>query len=175
MPAPGKLVRRNFHAANPGEPWLTCISEFTAYHGKLYLSAIIDCYDGMVVGWKTGRHPTMDLADNMLKDALKFGPRLLEREPILHSDRGTHYRSNSWITMTRKEHLTRSMSKKGCSPDNSACEGFFGRRKNEMFSFRSQPDVSELETAVNEYIEFCNHVRIKVSLGGVSIPEHMCW
>ncbi|WP_105674242.1 IS3 family transposase [Arthrobacter sp. MYb213] len=71
-PAPENLVRRNFHAANPGELWLTDISEFSAHNGKLYLSAIIDCYDGMVVGWKTGRHPTMDLAENALKDALAF-------------------------------------------------------------------------------------------------------
>lgn len=171
-PAPDNLVRRNFHAANPGKLWLTDISEFSAHNGKLYLSAIIDCCDGLVVGWKTGRHPTMDLADNTLKNALSFWPPLSGRELVIHSDRGTHYRSNSWITMTRAENLTRSMSKKGCLPDNSACEGFFGRLKNEMFYFRSWPDTAELEAVVNEYIEFYNNERIKISLGGLSIAEY---
>ena len=44
--------------------------------------------------------------------------------------------------------LTRSMSKKGCSPDNSACEGFFGRLKNEMFYGRCWDGVS-----IEEFID----------------------
>lgn len=150
----------------------TDISEFSAHNGKLYLSTIIGCNDGMVVGWKTGRHPTMVLAENTLKDALAFWPPECGRELVIHSDRGTHYRSNSWITMTRTENLTRSISKKWCSRDNSACEGFFGRLKNEMFYFRSWPEVAELEAAVNEYIDYYNNERIKVSLGGLSIAEY---
>ena len=53
--------------------------------------------------------------------------------PLVHSDRGCHYRWPEWINLMDTAGLTRSMSKKGCSPDNSACEGFFGRLKNEMF------------------------------------------
>ncbi len=49
--------------------------------------------------------------------------------PIIHSDRGAHYRWPDWINRMNKTNLTRSMSKKGCSPDNSACEVFFGRIK----------------------------------------------
>lgn len=45
---------------------------------------------------------------------------------IVHSDRGAHYRWPGWIERVENAKLTRSMSKKGCSPDNSACEGFFG-------------------------------------------------
>lgn len=62
------------------------------------------------------------------------------------------------------------MSKKGCTPDNSACEGFFGRLKNEMFHYRSWKDVSidkfilELDT----YLRWYNEKRIKMSLGGLS-------
>ena len=52
--------------------------------------------------------------------------------------------------------LTRSMSKKGCSPDNSACEGFFGRLKNEMFYGRSWKDVTieEFIRILDEYIHW---------------------
>lgn len=61
---------------------------------------------------------------------------------MIHSDRGCHYRWPGWIERAEKAGLTRSMSNKGCSPDNSACEGFFGRLKNEMFYGRPSHDVS---------------------------------
>ena len=66
--------------------------------------------------------------------------------------------------------LTRSMSKKGCSPDNSACEGFFGLLKNEMFYGRSWKDVTieKFITILDEYIHWYSEKRIKVSLGGMS-------
>ena len=56
---------------------------------------------------------------------------------MVHSDRECHYRWPDWIRIMDTAELTRSMSKKGCSPDNSACEGFFGRLKNEMFYNRN--------------------------------------
>ncbi len=71
-------------------------------------------------------------------------------------------------------HLIRSMSKKGCSPDNAACEGFFGRLKNEFFYGESWLDIS-LENFIeqlDEYLVWYNHERIKLSLGGMSIIKH---
>ena len=69
---------------------------------------------------------------------------------------------------------TRSMSKKGCSPDNSACEGFFGRMKNEMFYGRNFVGVT-IETFVeiiNDYIIWYNIKKIKASLGYLSPMEY---
>lgn len=69
-----------------------------------------------------------------------------------------------------KYDLTRSMSKKGCSPDNSACEGFFGRLKNEMFYGRSWKGVTieQFTKYLNDYINWYAEDRIKMSLGGMS-------
>ena len=70
--------------------------------------------------------------------------------------------------------LTCSMSKKGCSPDNAAFEGFFGRLKNEMFCGRSWIDIS-METfidEINSYINWYNTKRIKQSLGYMSPTEY---
>ena len=69
-----------------------------------------------------------------------------DEKPIVHSDRGCHYRWPEWIKIMDDAGLTRSMSRKGCSPDNSACEGFFGHLKTEMFygyNWVSIPDDSE--------------------------------
>ncbi len=69
-----------------------------------------------------------------------------------------------------KAGLTRSMSKKGCSPDNSACEGFFGRLKNEMFYGVSWQGVT-IDSFIREldlYMRWYVNDRIKLSLGGMS-------
>lgn len=81
-----------------------------------------------------------------------------------------HYRWPGWIERMEKAGLTRSMSKKGCSPDNSACEGFFGRIKNEMFYNRSWADatINEFIEILDRYIHWYAEKRIKVSLGGLS-------
>ena len=70
--------------------------------------------------------------------------------------------------------LIRSMSKKGCSPANAACEGFFGRLKNEMFYGRSWEKVSldDFRQEIDRYINWYNHKRIKISLGGLSPIEY---
>jgi putative transposase len=67
--------------------------------------------------------------------------------------------------------LTRSMSKKGCSPNNSACcEGFFGRIKNEMFYYRSWEGVSiaQFVDELDSYLRWYNDERIKMSLGAMN-------
>lgn len=171
-PAPPNLVKRNLHADKPSTLWLTDITEFVASNGMVYLSAIVDCFDGKTVGWTTARHPTMSMAEQSLNNAITSHPPSAESPLVLHSDRGTHYRANSWITITRNAGIIRSMSKKGCSPDNSACEGFFGRMKNEMYYHKIWHDVDELNHAVNSYITFYNERRIKASLGGISIQAH---
>ena len=94
--------------------------------------------------------------------------------PIVHSDRGGHYRWPGWIDRMNAASLTRSMSKKGCSPDNSACEGFFGRLKNEMFYNRSWAGVTieAFIAEVNRYLNWYCDKRIKLSLGGMSPLEY---
>ena len=70
--------------------------------------------------------------------------------------------------------LIRSMSKKGCSPDNSACEGFFGRLKNEMFYLRDWSDttIEQFIEKLDTYIHWYNEKRIKLSLGGKSPMQY---
>lgn len=90
--------------------------------------------------------------------------------PIVHTDRGCHYRWPGWIERMEEAGLTRSMSKKGCSPDNSACEGVFGRLKNEMFYCVDWKDVTidEFIQILNDYLVWYNEDRIKQSLNYLS-------
>lgn len=172
-PAPENLINRDFQAAAPNEKWLTDITEFQIPAGKVYLSPIIDCFDGLVISWSMGAHPDAELVNTMLDAAIETVADCNER-PIVHSDRGAHYRWPGWLSRINDAKLIRSMSRKGCSPDNAACEGFFGRLKTELFYPRDwkTETVEQFIQIVNSYIRWYNETRIKLSLGALSPIEY---
>lgn len=171
-PAPDNLVKRDFQAELPNQKWLTDITEFQIPAGKIYLSPMIDCFDGLVVSWTIGTRPDADLVNAMLDEAVET---LSERQsPLIHSDRGAHYRWPGWLSRIEDANLLRSMSAKGCTPDNAACEGFFGRMKNEFF-YPGDWHTVTLERFMEDldsYLRWYNEKRIKVSLGGLSPLEY---
>lgn len=172
-PAPDNVLNRDFSAGAPNEKWLTDITEFQIPAGKVYLSPMIDCFDGMVVSWSIGTRPNAELVNTMLDAAIDKVAASGER-PVVHSDRGGHYRWPGWLARIADAKLVRSMSRKGCSPDNAACEGFFGRLKTEMFFARDwlSTSLEEFVAAVDAYIRWYNEARIKSSLGFRSPAEH---
>lgn len=172
-PAPENLINRDFHAKAPNVKWLTDITEFQIPAGKVYLSPIIDCFDGMVISWSIGTQPDAGLVNTML-DAAIVTVTDGEERPIVHSDRGAHYRWPSWLTRISEAKLVRSMSRMGCSQDNAACEGFFGRLKTELFYPRDWKTITieQFVAEVDDYIRWYNEKRIKISLGSLSPVEY---
>lgn len=171
--APENLLNRNFRATAPNQKWLTDITEFQLPAGKVYLSPIIDCFDGLVVSWSVSMRPDAELVNSMLDAAIATIADSPDR-PIVHSDRGAHYRWPGWLSRMGAARLSRSMSRKACSPDNAACEGFFGRLKNEMYYRRNWLDttVEEFVQQLDSYIRWYNQHRIKLSLGALSPLEY---
>ena len=172
-PAPENLINRDFRADTPNEKWLTDITEFHIPAGKVYLSPMIDCFDGLVVSWTIGTRPDSELVNTMLDAAIETVVTSAIR-PVIHSDRGAHYRWPGWLSRVRSAKLIRSMSRKGCSPDNAACEGFFGRLKTELFYPRNWKDITieQFIQIVDAYIRWYNEKRIKISLGSLSPIEY---
>lgn len=172
-PAPDNLLNRDFSAAAPNQKWLTDITEFQIPAGKVYLSPMIDCFDGLVVSWSIGTRPDADLVNTMLDAAIKTVTASSTR-PVVHSDRGGHYRWPGWMSRIDEARLVPSMSRKACSPDNAACEGFFGRLKNELFYPQNwlSATTQEFMAAIDAYIRWYNEARIKLSLGARSPIEH---
>ena len=126
----------------------------------------------MVASWTIKTNPDADLVNSMLDLAmknLKAGKRL-----VVNFDRGAHYRWPGWLSRMEEANLLRSMSKKGCTADNSAYEGFFGWIKNEMFYNRKWFGVSiaKFLDILNSYLHWYNEQRIKMSLGAMSPLEH---
>ena len=135
------------------------------------MSPIVDSFDGFIPSWTIGTSPNATLVNEMLlKSVDKLKP---DEKPILHTDMGCHYRWQGWIDITENFGLNRSISAKVCSPDNAACEGFFGRLKNEFFYDRDWANYSleDFISALNDYIIWYNEVRIKKSFWFLSPLE----
>jgi transposase-like protein len=91
----GNILQRDFRSDNPDEKWLSDITEFSIPAGKVYLSPMVDCFDGYVVSWTRGPSPDANLVNAMLDDAI--GTLGKGRHPLVHTDRGCHYRWPGWI------------------------------------------------------------------------------
>lgn len=81
-PAPENLLARKFRASRPNEKWLTDITEFQLPAGKVYLSPVIDCFDGKVVSWSIGTSPDAKLVNTMLDDAIDTLSK--NEKPMIH-------------------------------------------------------------------------------------------
>ena len=101
-PAPENIINRDFQATDPNEKWLTDITEFHIRAGKVYLSPIIDCFDGLVISWAIGSKPDADLVNTMLDAAIETIVDCGE-QPIIHSDCGAHYRWPGWLERSVKQ------------------------------------------------------------------------
>ena len=84
------LGERDSHTACPNQKWLTDITEFAIPTGKVYLSPIVDCFDGMLPAWTIGTTPNAALVNGMLYKTI--ATLSTEEHPLIHSDRGCHYR-----------------------------------------------------------------------------------
>lgn len=148
----GNLADRAFHAESPDMLWVTDLMEFSIPADKAYLSPVIDCCDGMLTD-----------ACSTLKDG---------ERPVIHFDRGCRYRWPEWIRIRKGNSLTRSMSAKGCSPDNAAAEGFLGRLKQESFHKQSFVGVSMdgFIGMLDDHMVWYRDKRIKMEFG-ISIMD----
>ena len=155
----------DFSAEAPNRRWVTDITEMRAGGAKLYLSVVLDLYDGRPVSWSVSARPDAELANSSLRAAVA-GLRPGEA-PLVHSDRGCHYRWPGWVEICESAGIARSMSRKGHSPDNAAMEAFFGRMKVELYHGRAW-DLSgpgALAAALDAYCRWYSSGRLK------SFPE----
>lgn len=131
------IIDRKFHSETPNTKWLTGITEFALLAGKVYLSPIVDCFDGFIVSWTVGTSPNAELV-NIMPD-IAIAHRKKGDTPTIHTDRGCHYKWPGWAEQWIEPNYSGSMSKKGCSQDNAACEGFFGRLNHHESKKTSAP------------------------------------
>ena len=160
----------DFHADAPFELVVTDVTEFSLNGFKCYLSPMIDCFDGDLISWSISAHPDDGLCSSSLITArLKAGKGF-----TVHTDGGRCYISDIWKKICLVGGITRSMSRKGTSPDNARAEGFFGTLKREFFHNRDWSGVTfgEFVRELNSYLLWYRDGRIVKELGWQSIRQY---
>jgi transposase InsO family protein len=163
--APNELDR-NFQTNQPNEKWATDVTEFNVGGQKLYLSPVIDLYNGEIVAYQTSRRPVLEMVQTMLGKA--FARLNTGDTPMLHSDQGWHYRHADYKRLLAKHAVTQSMSRPATCLDNAVMESFFAVLKTEYFYPNKFASIEELEHGLDHYIHYYNHERIKLKLNGLS-------
>jgi len=164
------LLNREFTADKPNQKWVTDVTELKyGQSQKAYLSAILDLYDGSIIGYVLGHSNNNQLVFKTLDQALSIAPG---DHPLIHSDRGFQYTSNGFKRKVDKAELTHSMSRVGRCIDNGPMESFWGTLKCEKYYLHKYDTYDELSCAIDEYIHFYNYNRYKKRLNGLSPMEY---
>ena len=164
------LLKRQFDAEQPNQKWVTDVTEFNVNGKKLYLSPIMDLYNGEIIAYNLASQPLSSMVKTMLSDALKV--LAAGEHPCLHSDQGWQYQMPRWQRWLKDNGIIQSMSGRGNCLDNAAMESFFGTLKSECYYLNEYKNVDELRRDVTEYIDYYNHLRIKEKLGGLSPVQY---
>lgn len=160
------LIQRNFIAAAPNQKWLTDITQVACVDGKLYIAAVLDCYNGEIVG--------LSMDDNMRKElcirTFEGACRARDvRGMILHSDRGSQFTSADFRESLARYEAVQSMSGTGRCYDNARMESFFATLKKEkLYKIRTeQMPMAQVKTIVFRYImTYYNRIRVYTSNPG---------
>lgn len=164
------LLNRDFKASQPNQKWVTDITEFSLFGSKLYLSPILDLYNGEIISYTLSERPTLKHVMDMLDSAIDClsGPINL----ILHSDQGWQYQMKQYQYMLVQNGIRQSMSRKGNCLDNAVMENFFGQLKSELLYLRKFASMEEFKAELIEYIDYYNTKRIKSKLKGLSPVQY---
>lgn len=162
------LLKRDFKADKPNEKWATDVTEFKVNNEKLYLSLIIDLFNGEVISFNLSKHPVFHQVVDMLEKAFKKIPD--NTNLILHSDQGWQYQMRQYQYLLKQKGIRQSMSRKGNCLDNACAENFFGILKSELYYINEKEykNIEELKKDIIEYIDYYNNIRIKSKLKGMS-------
>ncbi|WP_255561327.1 IS3 family transposase, partial [Polynucleobacter sp. Fuers-14] len=151
------LLERKFVAKAPNQKWVTDVTEFKIKGEKVYLSPILDLYNGEIVSYEIADRPQISMVMQMLQKAFKqLKPK---DKPILHSDQGWQYQMRFYQEALKEQGLTQSMSRKGNCLDNAVMENWFGIMKSEFFYQEKFETIESFKAELEEYIHYYNHDR----------------
>jgi putative transposase len=155
------VTRHVFVAEAPNELWLTDITEHKTSEGKLYLCAIKDVYSNRIVGYSIDSRMKSRLAVAALNNAV--ARRQVEGGEvagcIVHSDRGSQFRSRKFVHAINRHAMVGSMGRVGACGDNAAMESFFSLLQKNVLDRRSWTTREELRIAIVTWIEKTYHRR----------------
>lgn len=170
MVAPN-VVNRNFRSHEPYRKLATDVTEFSLFGKKLYLSPVMDMYNGEILCHTICAHPTLEMITSMIERLKESGLPL--SGALMHSDQGWHYQHKLYQDALKGMGIVQSMSRKGNCLDNAMMENFFGTLKSELLYLRDFKSMYELRDSLEEYIDYYNNERIKLRLGTSPVKYRM--
>ena len=170
-PVHDDLVQREFTAEAPNQLWLTDITEHPTAEGKLYLCAVKDACSNRIVGYSIDSRMKSRLAVAALVSAI--ARRGVVAGCIVHSDRGSQFRSRKFVRALNRHGLVGSMGRVGAAGDNAAMESFFALLQNNVLDRRRWATHEELRIAIVTWIERTYHrCRRQNALGRLTPVEY---
>lgn len=142
---------------------------YLPYGGKwLYLSSILDLYNGEVVAYSIGDKQDTEFVLDTLQQLSKV------EGTMLHSDQGSVYTSHAYQKAIQEKGIIMSMSRKGTPADNALIESFHSTLKSETFYLENLTCTTTaiVVQTVQEYIHYYNSIRIQAKLNNQSPIEY---
>ena len=139
-PVHDDLVQREFTADAPNELWLTDITEHKTAEGKLYLCAIKDVFSGKIVGYSIDSRMKSRLVVNAISNAAALRGDVAG--VIVHSDRGSQFRSRKVMRELAHHRMVGSMGRVGAAGDNAAMEMLLSVSSGRGRAFEEPEDVT---------------------------------
>lgn len=164
------IINRDFSALRPNEKWATDITQISIGGDKLYLSPILDMFNGEIISYSLSRSPNMAQINDMLDKAFMRFNRL--DGLVIHSDQGWQYQHYTYRKRLKEHGIIQSMSRKGNCLDNAVMENFFGIMKSELLYLQHWDGIEQFSEALKEYIRYYNNDRIKLRLNGRSPVQY---
>jgi len=164
------VINRDFVATVPNRKWATDVTQINIGSEKLYLSPILDMFNGEIISYNISKRPNLEQVYDMLDKAFT---RLGELDGlILHSDQGWQYQHCGYRKRLEDHGIIQSMSRKGNCLDNAMIENFFGTMKSELLYTKKFESVDTFMKDLEEYIDYYNNKRIKSRLKGKSPVQY---
>lgn len=164
------IIARDFVATEPNRKWATDVTQINIGSVKLYLSPILDMFNGEIISHNISTSPNLEQVYDMLDKAFEKFDNL--DGLILHSDQGWQYQHYGYRKRLEEHHVIQSMSRKGNCLDNSMMENFFGIMKSELLCAEKFESPEAFMKALDEYIQYYNNKRIKSRLKGKSPVQY---
>ena len=164
------VINRDFWAKSPNCKWATDVTQINIGAVKLYLSPILDMFNGEIISYNISKSPNLEQVYDMLDKAFDKFDNL--DGLILHSDQGWQYQHFGYRKRLDDHHVIQSMSRKGNCLDNAMAENFFGIMKSELLYAEVFESPEAFMEALEEYIDYYNNKRIKSRLNGKSPVQY---
>lgn len=172
------LIKRDFTAEKPLQKLLSDITEIQCSDGKLYASAVLDCYNGEIFSIAMDNNMKKELCIRTVNELKSlYGKRL--RGAIFHSDIGSQYTIEAFKNALQKAGLIQSLSGTGHCFDNARMERFFATLKKEkIYKISAYKLTREQIKSITFRYVFVYYARIRVTFfnpGGLAPIAYREW